>query len=260
MPVSVRSCAVWILGGLVAAAPAAAARAASIYTSGHADIAAAYSAVDREFEPHWHAHAGAVIDGVPAATDGEYAPADLVAQTMAQRATPAGGGGLSGLLGVPDGTLVWAMGSTTYQPNLGLGAEELDPSEWTGDVTLRFNPGASILPGAFGLFTTNIAGTNVVDRLFSSVDPGATDFANTLPLSPGGHSHYQWAFTLPGLYRLSFTWEGTHVTDGFTSTSAVFAFQAGAAAVPEIDPSGLAGVLAIVTGGLGLLERRRRVV
>lgn len=260
MPVSVRPCLVWILGALVAAAvPADPARAASIYTSGHADIAAGYSAVSGQFEPHWHSHAGAVIDGVTATTDGEYEPADLIAQTLAQRLTPSGGGGLSGLLGVPDGTQVWVMGSTVFQPNLGVGAEELDPSEWTGDITLRFNPVSSILPGAFGLYTTNIGGTNVVDRLFSSFDPGATDFSNTLPLSPGGHSHYQWAFTLPGIYRLRFTWEGTHVTDGFKSTSAVFGFRAGAAVVPEIDPSGLTAVLALVTGGLGLLERRRRI-
>jgi len=33
---------------------------------------------------------------------------------------------------------------------------------------------------------------------------------------------------------------------------------AGAAPIPEIDPAGLGSVLALVTGTLGLLERRRR--
>jgi len=31
----------------------------------------------------------------------------------------------------------------------------------------------------------------------------------------------------------------------------------GSAAVPEIDPAGIGSVLALVTGALGLLERRR---
>lgn len=35
-------------------------------------------------------------------------------------------------------------------------------------------------------------------------------------------------------------------------------FEVNPSAVPEIDPAGMGSVLALVTGGLGLLERRRR--
>jgi surface-anchored protein len=229
-------------------------RAEAIYTAGHADLGVGYLPADKQFDPHWHTHAGATVDGVVTTVDGEYEPATMMAQTWAQRLTPSGGGGLAGLLGVPNGTRISVMGSTTYQPNLGFGTEELDPADWTTPITIRFNPLASTLPSAaaFGLYTTNIGGTTVVDRLFSSFDTGATDFNNTLQLNPGDHAHYQWGFTQQGTYDLNFTWTGTHVTDGPISTSATFRVQA----VPE--PSTLA-LLGIAAGAAvaGMIRRRR---
>jgi len=230
------------------------ARAEAVYTAGHADVGVGYLAADKQFDPHWHTHAGATVDGVVTTVDGEYEPATMRAQTYAQRLTPSGGGGLFALLGVPNGTRISVMGSTTFQPNLGFGTEELNPADWTTPITIRFNPGASTLPsgGAFGLYTTNVAGTNVVDRFFSSVDANATDFGNTLQLNPGDHAHYQWGFTQQGAYDLNFTWTGTHVSDGPISTSATFRVQA----VPEpstIAMVGIAGGAALI----GVVRRRR---
>jgi len=224
--------------------------APAIYTSGHADVGIGYH--DGDLEPHWHTHSGAVINGVTTTTDGEYEPADLIARTTATRLTPSGGGGLSALLGVPNGTKVWVMGSTTYQPDAGWGADELNPAQWDGNITVTFNPSLSTFPsgGAFGLYTTNIAGTNVVDRLFSSVSAGATDFNNTLQLTPGGHTHFQWAFTLEGDYGLNFTWSGTRLTDGPKTASATFGVQA----VPE--PSTIA-MLAMAGGTAAIAAIRR---
>lgn len=64
------------------------------------------------------------------------------------------------------------------------------------------------------------------------------------------------------------TFAGTYTSLGITSTSTGFSWLGGGAgrtvslnvvspAVPEIDPVGLGAVLALVTGALGLLERRR---
>jgi surface-anchored protein len=242
------------LGGpaLLGLAPVDSALAApAIYTSGHADVGVGYH--DGDLEPHWHTHAGAVVDGVATTVDGEYEPADMIARTTATRLTPSGGGGLSALLGVPDGTKVWVMGSTTYQPNAGWGAEELDPADWIGNITVTFNPSLSTFPsgGAFGLYTTNIPGTNVVDKLFSSVSAGATDFTNTLQLTPGGHTHFQWAFTQEGDYSLNFTWPGEHLTDGPKTASATFGVQA----VPE--PSTVA--MLAMAGGMAAIATIRRL-
>lgn len=242
----------WLGGAaLLGLAPVGSALAApAIYTSGHADVGIKYH--DGVLEPHWHTHTGTVINGVTTTADGEYEPADLIARTTATRLTPSGGGGLAALLGVPDGTRVWVMGSTVYQPDTGWGADELNPAEWVGNITVRFNPLASTFPngGAFGLYTTNIAGTNVVDRLFSSVFAGATGANNTLQLTPGGHTHFQWALTEPGDYGLNFTWSGTHIEDGFKTASATFNVQA----VPE--PSTVA-MLAMAGGTVVIAAIRR---
>jgi surface-anchored protein len=230
-------------------------RAESVYTAGHADIGVGYIPADKQFDPHWHTHPGATVNGVVTTEDGEYEPATMKAQTWAQRLTPSGGGGLAGLLGVPNGTKISVMGSTTYPPNLGFATEELNPADWTTPITIRFDPLASTLPSgaAFGLYSTNIGGTTVVDRLFSSFDAGATEFGNTLLVNAGEHAHYQWGFTQQGTYDLKFTWTGTHVTDGPISTSATFRVQA----VPEPSTLALVGIAGGATVA-GLVRRRRR--
>lgn len=228
--------------------------AQSIYTSGHADVGVGYDTVNDQFTPHWHAGIGAVVNGSPLLIDTEYEPVDLIARTSATRTTPSGGGGLSSVLGVPDGTTVYVLGSATYQPNLGWGAEELNPSDWIGGITVTFNPGLSTLPSSaeFALYTTNGLGTSVVDRVFSSFNGSATDASNTFLIVPGDHGHSQWALTTLGDYDLNFTWSGTHAVDGAISTSATFTIQA----VPEPSTIAILGVAGCA--GLVAVVRRRR--
>lgn len=221
---------------------------AQVYTAGHGDIGAAYDVINKEFEPHWHLHSGAVVDGTPLGADAEFAPGDLIARTAATRNSP---NGLSNILGVPDGTVIYAAGSSTYQPNLGFGVEELVPGDWTGDITLTLS-GFSIPSGAqFALYTTNLAGTTVVDRIFSTFAPGSTDFSNSFTLTPGDHIHFQWGFTDQGSYTFDLTWSGTNVNDGFISTQESFSVQV----VPEPSTAVL-----LSFGTLGVLALRRRRV
>jgi surface-anchored protein len=225
-------------------------RAQAIYTGGHGDIGVGYLSEERAFEPHWHLGADAIVDGSPLPAEEEYEPGDLVARTTATRNSPSG---LSSILGVADGTSIYALGSSTYPPNLGLAAEELNPDDWVGDITLSLT-GWTLPSGSaeFALFTTNLAGTSAVDLLFSTFSPGSTDFANTLPLAPGDHAHYQWGFTEAGSYTLEFTWTGTHVTDGVISTSASYTVQV----VPEPSAAALFGFG--LAGALAMLRRRNR--
>lgn len=220
--------------------------AASVFTSGHGDIGVGYDAIAKEFEPHWHMHSSAVVDGAPLGADTEFEPADLFARTTATRPSP---NGLSSTIGLPDGSTIYAAGSSTYQPNLGFGAEELDPVDWVGEITLTLS-GWTIPGGAsFALYTTNLAGTSVVDRIFSTHAPGSTDFGNSFPITPGDHLHFQFGFTQAGNYDLHLTWSGTHATEGAISTTETFRIQA----IPEPSSFLLLGA----SIGLASLRRRR---
>jgi surface-anchored protein len=214
-----------------------------VYTSGHGDIAVGYDAIAQEFEPHWHLGTGAVVDGSPLGTEEEYEPGDLIARGQATRTSPSG---LSSILGVADGSTIYAMGSSTYQPNLGFGVEELNPVDWTGDITLTLSSWNLPSGGNFALYTTNLAGTTVVDRVFSTFAPGSTDFSNSFTMTPGDHIHFQWGFSQIGTYAFDFTWTGTHVADGFISTTETFTVEV----IPEPSTvlmlgAGLAGLLAL---------------
>lgn len=215
--------------------------AQAVYTSGHGDIGVGYNAVDEAFEPHWHLGAGAVVDGSPLTVDEEYEPGDLIARTSATRPSP---NGLSSIIGVADGTSIFAAGSSTYQPNLGFAVEELSPADWAGNITIKLTGWS--LPSStanFALYTTNLAGTTVVDRIFSTFAPGATDASNSFTMTPGDHLHFQWGFTELGDYNFTFEWSGTHVTDGLITTSASYTLSV----VPE--PS----TWALLAIGLGVL-------
>lgn len=223
--------------------------AQAIYSSGHGDVGAAYDSLNKEFEPHWHLHTGSVVDGTPLAADEEYAPGDLNARTQATRTSPSG---LASTIGVSDGTLIYAAGSSLYQPNIGFGVEELVPDDWTTPITLTLTNWTLPVGAKFALYTTNLAGTSVVDRIFSTHSPTSTDFANSFTLTPGDHIHFQWGFTQMGNYTLELTWSGNHLLDGAISTTESFTVQV----VPE--PSTFV-LLLVALGAVSLSARRRQL-
>lgn len=219
--------------------------AQSIFTSGHGDVGVGYDESVDEFEPHWHLGAGAVVDGTALLLEAEYEPGDLVARTSATRTSPIG---LSSAIDVVDGTTIYAAGSATYQPNIGLAAEELDPADWDGNITLTLT-GWTIPSGAgFALYSTNLAGDAVADVIFSTVDASETFASNSLPMVPGEHLHFQWGFTDLGDYDLEFTWTGTHLVDGAIETVGTFSVEV----VPEPSTVAMLGL------GLALALMRRR--
>jgi len=243
-------------GGLLA-------QAASVYSSGHGDIGVEFEDDEpNEFHVHAHVGAGAIVDGFPLLDEEEFHPEDVIIQVPTSSNIGRTAGVLGGsfeaydftgagfnFLGTGVGADLWVLmfdsadASFYGQPFMGLAAEEgIVPGNWSGSIQFAMTgfsgPGNfSVLSGAFS-------------RRWDTAD---TSFANdVINVGPGGHSHFYWAFTEPGLYEVEITVSGTHNTHGFVTGTDTFTFQV----VPE--PSTIAmGALGAV-GLVGFARRRRR--
>ncbi len=224
------------------------------YTSGHADIRpGAYDPGTQQFQPNWHFDGGVAPQEV-------YAPDEAIAVIAGSRSAPNGGlASATEIFGLLNGP-IYIAGSSAYQPNLGFSTGDLNAADWEEidfggigfpAVTATLTNWSG--PGEFALYSTNLAGTEFIDIYFSSLNPGLTNYDNTLEIIIPGHDHYTWGFSAPGYYELEITWEGTHVTDGFISTTAVYGFHV----IPE--PSVL-WLSAIALVGFAWRRIRQRTV
>lgn len=227
------------LGIASAALPASAAT----LTSGHVDfIGIGY--LNGELEPHSHAEAGAVVDGMPLGSDTEYEAGELAVQTFTT--TTRASDPAWAPIGVADGESFWLFSPTSNpgQPYVGIGAEELVPEDWTGlTVTLTGMSGPA--GGHFSLWQENAG----VPTFFMSTLGGisSADAYTFADLTLEDHAHFGWGFTEEGIYNLTFEISGTHAVDGVKTASATYTFV-----IPE-PSSALLGAF----GAFALLRRRR---
>lgn len=239
------------------------AQAASVYSGGHGDLGVEYEdAEPNDFHVHAHIGAGAIVDGVPMVDEEEFHGDDIIIQVpnsanIGRTAGVLGGsfeafdftGAGFNFLGTGVGQNLWVLmfdsadASFYGQPFMGLAAEEgFVPSEWSGSIQFAMTgfsgPGNfSVLSGAFS-------------RRWDTAD---ASFANdVINVGPGGHSHFYWAFTEPGLYEVEVTVSGTHNTNGFVTGTDTFTFQV----VPE--PSSIAMLAMGAVGLIGFGARFRR--
>ncbi len=207
--------------------------AGTALTSGHADVGIGYEGA---FNLHVHDET----------TDTEYAPNDaiLVVGNQGLQLSP---GGAFSFLG-PAGTPVWVL-PNEQNPELlflGLGAEELLPADWNGDITLSLKSVTG--PGNFCLWDVNAFGVpSVKMNSADGIQPG-----DSVSAVPGSHGHYNWGFSAPGAYSVSFEASGLNVLDGPQNSGPVaYSFQV----VPEPGPFALA---ALGLGVISCLWVRRR--
>lgn len=212
---------------------------AAVYTEGHADYGLAYSGGALDF--HFHAE-GATVDGIER-DDEEFALEDVVTRVTqdAMLTLPVD----FPALGADSGASVWVLPEVNDPalPFAGLATEELSAAEW-GDLSFALGTVAS--PSGSGHFALWQSGSfgELLLRM-STADPGP----DTLDLLPGSHAHYNWGFTEAGIWEIEFIVSGTHVTDGFKSTSGTLVFEV----VPEPSSLLLCGL-----GGMLAFTRRRR--
>lgn len=248
---------VLLLAGVIGAglcSPFNSVRAQAIYTEGHGDLGIEYEAGETEFEPHWHLHEGAVVNGAPLAVEEEYAPNELIARTSATASAPAGS---ADWLGVSPGTTIHRLGSETYEPELGFGFEELTESDWLDStITMTLSGWNPANPGHVALLLGTSPGAPVYASTFNIA---SSENANSWGVDLGvGHEHLAWNFSAPGYYELTFTWSGTYIGEGAepggTSVSGSGTF--GVQVVPEPGTWALVG---IGFSALLLLRPLRRV-
>lgn len=209
-----------------------------VIATGHVDIGIGYE--NGAFDLHVHQETP---------VEAEFAPDEAILQVNASAEVniPAS---LATALNRPVGSPLWILPRSENPALLflGIGAEELTPADWASNITLSLVDVSG--PGEFSLWDVGTFGD--ISVLMSS-QPGhpAPDAVSVIP---GSHAHYNWGFTAPGDYAVSFTATGTLAGGGgvVVSEPATFTFSV----VPE---PGAATLLLLGTGAWCLARRARRV-
>jgi surface-anchored protein len=224
---------------------------AATFISGHVDfIGIGYEG--GVFEPHSHAHAGAVvlIDGVPTelTEDTEYELGELIVQTSTTSLRAADAAWNS--TGVESGQSYYILSETEIegQPFIGVGAEELTPGDWNSDITITLTgaTGSGITAG--GIFSLAQTSGGVPTFFMSTLNGISEADVFSMDLNADAHAHFIWGFTEVGTYNLTFEIAGTHSLDNVEPATATYTFNV----VPEPSSALLGGI-----GALALLRRRR---
>lgn len=220
---------------------------AAVYTSGHGDIAVAYQ--NGDLTAHLELDPDAVVDGGPVGNPpngASFAPeAALIIVADPPVLRPSGSEW--DFLGVSAGQPLHVLPQSEdpARPFLGLASETLVRGQWAS-LSVALVSLEAPAGGHFALYQTDAFGSPLVK--FDSADGlGADDL---LPLIVGGHDHYNWAFTQPGLYRVGLAWQGVHHLDGPRSAEGAFRF--GVTQIPE------PGFTALLASSLFFFHRRQR--
>lgn len=243
-----------ILPSLLLIAATASFGAPAQYTQGHADIG--LGVYDEQLnvdvlELHLHVHPGAIVDGVPLVSDGEYAPDDAVIVVPFASQSPRPADPPWNAVGVGSGQPFWYLPQTLDPsvPFLGIGAEDMQGGTFDNDM-LQLRLLSLSGPGQFSVWQTDGFGSTtffVSTALNGSNNPAANKVTGIYTPS---HGHFGWGFSSPGAYHATFEAYGT--VNGVPQTDVgTFTFQV----VPE---PGSLGLLAAGAPLVALAIWRRR--
>lgn len=236
-------------GICLAAAVSSTALAAPItqIESGHIDLAFYYDG--QSLTSQADVDAGGEVDGQVIPTGQAFAPGEAVFVLPQNAASYLDSSPIAfPHLDVSAGDEVWFIqqsNNQTQQPWVGFSTEDASVNPFSS-ITVQLDS-IDMPDGAeFALWQSGSFGGATV--FFSTVD----EFTSTTPLqlSYGTHAHYNWGFTKPGDYELTFTAEGTLAGSGdiVTMEEATYLFHV----VPEPTSLALLGM-----GAATMLIRRR---
>lgn len=221
-----------------AVAPAAGRADPIVFTNQHVDIDLRFEG--GRLEIGWHDETN----------DVEYAAGEALVFVGPNAVVPRPAGGQFNFLGVGPGQPVWVLPQIA-DPGLvflGIGSEEVDPADFTGDLTVEVLGVRG--PGAFSAWGTDAFGNPQV--LFA----GAAGFPQSFARPAGTHQHFNFALTAPGRYELDLRVSGRLAATGQVISSDVTALEfrvEGAAAVPAP-----ASALVLAAALAPILARRRK--
>ncbi|GHB94156.1 choice-of-anchor M domain-containing protein [Cerasicoccus arenae] len=215
----------------------------TIITHDHLDVGLAYE------DDAWDLHIG-IDDELNPGEHIELDPADALIygdDTIRILAPGSGNFGFLGEAGEP--VWIFPQSEITGVPYIGIGAEEINPLDFVGGLSLSLINVSG--PGDFILYQNDALSTPTV--FMNSRD--GIDAGDNVGVTAGGHAHYNWAFTEPGVYQVYLQASGI-LNDGENteSWSAVTAYQFGINQVPEAEHYALLAGLAL----MGLIVWRRR--
>jgi surface-anchored protein len=199
--------------------------ATPVYSSGHADIGLEYDAAARRFRLFYNFGEGVESeDGTP--IERTHQAPTAVATRVPDPAFPRPFEGSWDFLGANADEPIWYNPQTNEpsKPFFGFATEHLSPPKWSGPIRWSLT-GLLEGPadGEFSLWQTDIFGSPLA--LFATSD--GIDEEDEFVQGVGGHDHFNWGFTQPGVYRVELSAEGTHVTDGLVTGAGIFTFLVG---------------------------------
>jgi surface-anchored protein len=224
-----------ILPLLMVTAGALAAQAQTVINSGHVDIGIAYES------GNWNLH---VHQEQP--VEAEFAPDEVILEVGAAAQTGVPADPSFSFLGNP-GDPLWVL-PKSENPELlflGIGAEELDPADWTGGITLSLESVAG--PGEFTIWDTDLFGAPLLKM--NSGD--GIDSLDNLEVIPGSHAHFFYGFSAPGDYSVTF--EASGLFEGLATASGPVTYQF--SVIPE---PGATALLLLGLGGIAVRAWRHR--
>jgi surface-anchored protein len=231
----------------VLAAPACAG-SIPVYASGHSDLCADYNSTEGIFELHYHFHEGeygldedgnhlGYYEGLEWV--GEYEPSELYTRVSdaTKRKVSAT---LAPFIGAPVGADYWRLPQTsqTGVPFLGMGTEELKPSDWSGNINYTLKDVSG--PGQFSMWAVD--GEGVLTTYWTTSDGiSPSDVYGQLA---DVHAHTNFGFTAEGVYNVQMQLSGTRIGVGAVSSEVeTFTFLVGSSTVPE------PGTIAMLSSG-----------